>query len=114
MKAVGVALFLFVFFRYTDYLGLSGFQSIVASILVGISSGVGGLVMLFGLAGGLPTKPADLWLVDSNTFWSLLWNPLFPYSLAMMLLVMYWLDRGTPTDIKPISGSAGLPRAFWP
>jgi hypothetical protein len=30
-----------------------------------------------------------------STYWSLLWNPLFPYSLLLMLLAIYFLDRGT-------------------
>jgi len=42
VKAVGVACFFAAFYKYTDYLGLNRFQSITASILVGISSGMGG------------------------------------------------------------------------
>jgi hypothetical protein len=96
LKAVGVALFFVTFFKYADYLGLSGFQSIAASILVGLSSGFGGLLAFCDLAALSPVlRPADLWVVDANTFFSLLWNPLFPYSLTLMLLAIYWLDRGT-------------------
>jgi hypothetical protein len=96
LKAIGVALFFATFFRYVDYLGLDGFQSIVASILVGISSGLGGLLAFCDMAGQTAAScPADLWLVDMNTFFSLQWNPLFPYSLTLMLLAVYWLDRGT-------------------
>src|ERR1019366_6031147 len=73
-----------------------GFQSTAASILVGISSGLGGLLVFLDLAGQSPALcPADLWVMDANTFYSLLWNPLFPYSLTLMLLAIYWLDRGT-------------------
>ena len=42
MKAIGVALFMVTFYRYLDYLGLSEIQSVVASILVGVSSGFEG------------------------------------------------------------------------
>jgi hypothetical protein len=104
IKAVGVALFLIMFFKYTDYLGLSGFQSIVASILLGVSSGIGGLFVWIGLADHLQTVPADLWVPEVNTYWCLLWNPLFPYALVLMLLVIYWLDRGTQHAQK---------RDFW-
>ena len=104
MKAVGVVLFLTLFFRYTDYLGLSGFQSVVASILLGVSSGMGGLLVWIGLADQLPIVPADLSTVEANTYWSLLWNPLFPYALTLMLAVIYWLDRGTRDARK---------RDFW-
>jgi hypothetical protein len=97
-KAAGVVFFFLAFFKYTDYLALNRFQSILASILVGVSSGFGGLLALVGL--GEPMQkihlvPADVWVVDANTYWSLLWNPLFPYSLTLMLLSIYWLDRGT-------------------
>jgi hypothetical protein len=95
VKAVGVVLFLAAFYSYTDFLQLSGLQSMLASVLAGVSSGLGGLVALLGLADHPSAISADLWVVDSNTYWSLLWNPLFPYSLALMLLAIHSLDRGT-------------------
>jgi hypothetical protein len=104
MKAVGVGFFFVTFFKYADYLGLSGFQSVVASILLGVSSGIGALFVWIGLAGQVQMVPADLWVVDANTYWCLLWNPLFPYALTLMLLVIYWLDRGTREAHK---------RDFW-
>jgi hypothetical protein len=104
VKSLGVVLFLAAFYRYTDYLRLSGFQSRLASVLVGVSSGLGAFISFFD-----PTdrswwaSSADLWVVDANTWWSLLWNPLFPYSLTLMLLAIYWMDRGTqegrPSDL---------------
>jgi hypothetical protein len=104
LKAVGVMLFFVVFYRYTDCLGLSRFQSIVASVLVGISSGFGGLFAFLGLLNqgpivGLVNQgqivPTDLWMPEVSTYWSLLWNPLFPYSLTLIVLIIYWLERGT-------------------
>jgi hypothetical protein len=95
VKGLGVALFFLAFFRYTDELGLTGFQSVAASVLVGISSGVGWLLLWLGVVGHLAAPPADLWLVDVNTFWSLLWNPLFPYALALMVIAVHCLDRGS-------------------
>jgi hypothetical protein len=94
-KEVGVVLFFLLFYRYTDYLRLSPFQSLVASVLVGISSGVGGATALLFGRHEPPNISADLWMPEVSTFWSLLWNPLFPWSLALMLLAIYWLDRGT-------------------
>lgn len=96
LKTIGVVLFFAAFFRYLDFLGLSKMQSVSATVLAGISSGFGGLIMMLGL--GPPRWPmplVDLLLPDVNTFWSLLWNPLFPFSLTLLVLVMFWLDRGT-------------------
>jgi hypothetical protein len=95
LKEAGVVFFLVAFFKYTDYLGLNKFQSVAATILVGVSSGLGGLLAYFGFAVPSTDSSGDLWLVDMNTFWSLLWNPLFPYSLTLLVLVLFWLDRGS-------------------
>ena len=95
LKEVGVVFFLLAFFKYTDYLGLNKFQSVVATVLVGVSSGLGGLLAWFGFADPSTHFSGDLWLVDMNTFWCLLWNPLFPWSLTLMLLALFWLDRGS-------------------
>jgi hypothetical protein len=95
LKEIGVACFLLAFFKYSDYLGLNRFQSLVTTILVGVSSGFGGLLACFGLTDLSSHLAGDLWLVDMNTFWCLLWNPLFPWSLTLMLLTLFWLDRGS-------------------
>jgi len=47
-KALGVILFFAIFYRYIDYLGLDTLASVLASVLVGVSSGLGGL---FGFTG---------------------------------------------------------------
>ena len=94
LKAVGVVLFFVAFYKYTDWLELR-FRSIVASVLVGISSGVGGLFAFFGLVDRWRIVPADLGMPKMSTYWSLLWNPLFPCSLTLIMLIIYWLDRGT-------------------
>ena len=109
LKEAGVVFFLLVFFKYADYLGLNKFQSVAATILAGVSSGLGGLLVWFGLADPSTNFSGDLWLVDMNIFWCLLWNPLFPYSLALMLLAVFWLDRGSRDGRKSdfwLAGSA--------
>jgi hypothetical protein len=112
VKATGVTLFLVTFYRYVDYLGLSKNQSIAATILVSVSSGLGGILAAGDLLGHFAVPPADLWMPEVSTFWSLLWNPLFPFSLTLMLLSIFWLDRGTarnqPTDLWRSGGAAGL------
>ncbi len=107
-KEIGVVLFFLVFYRYSDWLRLSAWQSLVASVMVGISSGVGGeLAMLFGRHEP-PHLSTDLWMPEVSTYWSLLWNPLFPWSLALMLLALYWLDRGTREERTRDVWLAGL------
>ena len=101
LKEFGVVFFLLAFFKYTDHLRLNRFQSIAAAILVCVSSGLGGLLAYLGLGNPSSNFSGDLWLVDMNTFWSLLWNPLFPYSLALMVLTLFWLDRGSRDGRKP-------------
>jgi len=95
VKAVGAAVLLSLFYRYEDYLRLNPTQSVTAAILLGISSGLGGVLAWCGWPNSPSIYPADLWMPEMSTFWSLLWNPLFPWSLALMLLSIYWLDRGT-------------------
>ena len=75
-KEIGVVLFFLVLYKYTDYLGLTAFQSLAASVLVGISSGVGGIIALLYGVHEPPAISADLWMPEVSTYWSLLWNPL--------------------------------------
>ena len=94
-KEVGVVLFFWLLYRYSDFLRLNPFQSLIASVLVGVSSGFGGFFGLFTSPGKAFLIPADLINPEMSTYWSLLWNPLFPFSLLLMLLAIYYLDRGT-------------------
>ena len=106
VKEVGVAAFFLIFYKYDDFLGLTDFQTVLASVLVGVSSGIGGI---FGFANVTDRiKPADLWVPELSTYWSLLWNPLFPYSLLLMLLVVYQVDRATRYKNKRDVWLAGL------
>ncbi|MGC2109389.1 MAG: hypothetical protein WA655_07715 [Candidatus Korobacteraceae bacterium] len=108
MKEIGVVLFLMVFYRYSDFLRLNEFQSLAATILLGISSGIGGFFGFFASPDQVFTIPADLTMPELSTYWSLLWNPLFPYSLLLMLLAIYFLDRGTRESRKRDLWFAGL------
>jgi hypothetical protein len=109
VKAFGAGLLLWVFFKYIDWLGLSRLQSVVASVLVGLSSGVGGLIGWFGDVEMMKSlRPADTWMPETSTFWALLWNPLFPFSLTTLLLAVFWLDRGTCDGRKRDAWLSGL------
>jgi hypothetical protein len=98
VKAIGAVLLLATFYRYTDYLRLNPTQSVAAAIFLGVSSGFGGILAVLGFASSPSTYPADLLMPEMSTFWSLLWNPLFPWSLTLMLLSIYWVDRGTAEE----------------
>jgi len=107
-KEVGVVLFFLVFCKYVDYLGLTAFRSMVASVLAGISSGLAGPMALLGWRHDWPMVSADMRMPEVSTYWPLLWNPLFPYSLALILLTVYYLDRGTRDKRKTDLWLAGL------
>jgi hypothetical protein len=47
-------------------------------------------------------------LPDANTYWALLWNPLFPFSLTLMVLTIFWCDRGTREGCKKDLWLSGL------
>lgn len=94
-KALGVALFFAVLYRYLDLLHLQRAESIAATVLAGISSGFGGILGWLGFTQEWAVTSADRWMPEVDTFWSLLWNALFPFSLALLVLTMFWLERGT-------------------
>lgn len=95
VKSLGVILFFLAFFRLIEFLGLNRLQSAIASIFAGVSSGFGALQLwIFGNRSASEWTPTDLKVVDANTFWSLLWNPLYPYALALMLSAVYLTEKG--------------------
>ncbi len=101
LKALGVVVFFQVFFGFLSFLRLPRRAAVAAALLAGVASGFGApLLALFGKATLIQNsslKSADLWLVDLNTYWSLLWNPLFPYCLALMLATVRCTWEGTET-----------------
>jgi hypothetical protein len=108
LKSVGVVFFFRAFFGFLRHLKLTPFQSAAAAVFAGISSGLGGFAPLVFKEGlSRAWTPVDVWLVDSNTFWSLLWNPLFPFSLALMLLSVHWADQGLAQSDRGRAWAAG-------
>lgn len=94
LKTAGVALFFWAFHGFLKRLKLTPFQSMAASVFAGISAGAGGLApLIFNGPVSRAWMPIDAWLVDSNTFWSLLWSPVYPFSLALMLLSVRLADQ---------------------
>ncbi|NNN04694.1 MAG: hypothetical protein HKL90_02210 [Elusimicrobia bacterium] len=108
MKSLGIVVFFASFFRLLRHFRLSPLQSIAASIFVGVSAGLGGWTpTLFPEGLSRNWTPVDLWLVDSNTFWCLLWNPLYPFSLALMLMSLIWADESVSSGKKPTAWLSG-------
>jgi hypothetical protein len=118
VKALGVAIFFFTLYRYLDYIGLGRAESIAASILLGVSSGFGGIVACFGSMSESPLVAAELSIQEMTTYYSFLWSPLFPFSLTLMLLSIYWVDRGTResrvSDIWRAGFAAGVMATIHP
>ncbi|HEY2987817.1 MAG TPA: hypothetical protein VGL11_08825, partial [Candidatus Binatia bacterium] len=113
MKGIGIVFFWLVYFRYVDWLKLNPIEYVAATLLVGTSSGFGWFYYrLVGLQGDRFGFSADLWMPDINTFWSLTWNPLFVYSLMLLLLSVYLLDRGTEEADARSMWLAGLAAGF--
>ncbi|MEQ1918849.1 MAG: hypothetical protein ABL955_06585, partial [Elusimicrobiota bacterium] len=100
-KSLGVIVFWTAFRRLARQLGFEGAALWSATILAGFGAGLGGaLLLLLGVATMVNHMPIDIWLIDANTAWSLTWNALFPYSLALILFFVEALDRAS-------SGEAG-------
>jgi hypothetical protein len=112
VKAIGVAIFFLIFYRYLDYLRVPSVEFVAASVLLGISSGFGGVVAFLGWTNESAAMPADLSIPEVTTYWSLLWNPLVPFSLTLMLLSIYWLDRATSESRVQDCWRAGIATAL--
>jgi hypothetical protein len=94
LKSVGVLVFFHAFFDFARRLKMSSFQSSAAAVFAGVGAGFGAFApLVFHPALPIAWAPLDAWLVDANTFWSLLWNPLFPFSLALILLSLRLADK---------------------
>ena len=95
-KSVGVACFWLAFFRLAATFRLDRRETSLAAVLTGATSGLGGWWALAAGADSTAMRTAaDLWLPDVNTLWSLVWNPLFPLSLALALLAVASWERAT-------------------
>ncbi len=89
-KTAGVLLFWVAFRRLARRLDLEREALWPAALLAGAGTGLG---WLFRSA-----VPVDLWLIDANTFWSLTWNPLFPYVLALLVFFVDSAERARAPD----------------
>jgi len=81
LRIVGIAIFSAALHRLLAQLELSSRARRFSLALVAASSGVGAFVPA-------AVQSADLTLVDLNTLWSLTWNPLFPWALALLLFIV--------------------------
>lgn len=105
LKSAGVVAFWLAFFRLAAAFRLDRRETTIAAVLAGTSAGFGGWwALLAGLERATAGLSADLRIVDANTLWSLVWNPLFPFSLALMLVAVAAWERAT---------TAGSSRDAW-
>ena len=95
VKALGVVVLFTTLYRYFDFLRLGRTAFVMASILVGTSAGFAEIFWFFGMSPDLASFPKDLDWPEMSTYWSLLGNPLFPFSLTLMTLTIYWAEKGT-------------------
>jgi hypothetical protein len=103
MKTLGVFVFLIAFERMLDALELDEREQTMATLAVAFTSGVGGFFALHS---------ADVWIPEISTGWSLLWNPLYPWSLALTVATFtsmrQALKSGRPRQAMVAGISAGV------
>ena len=95
VKAVCVVTFFASFYRYLDFLCVGRIAFIAGSVLVGLSAGVGEIFALLGMNPEILKVLVNYVLPEVSTYWSLLCNPLLTFSLTLMVLAIYWADKGT-------------------
>lgn len=87
LRPLAVGGFLWALYRFALVFPLSHGERWTFLWLTVCASGLG---ILFGPQ---PLRPADLWMPEFNTLWTLVWNPLFAVSLTLMLLVFILVAR---------------------
>ncbi len=108
-KSLGVVLFWTAFRRLALRLGFSGVALWSATLLAGLGAGLGGLALVMLGAEAIQSHvPMDIWFIDSHTAWSLTWNALFPYSLALIVFFLEALDRACAGERARWGWLAGL------
>lgn len=109
MKTAGVLVFLLALERFLEVLGLDDREQTAAMLFVAFASGIGGISGF---------RSSDLWMPEVNTGWSLLWNPLYPWSLALtvgtMTLMRKALDSGQPAHAARAGMAAGVLAVLHP
>jgi hypothetical protein len=79
-RTVNSLVLLFVAYFFVSLLGLDKRSRRTAFLLIGLSSGLGWLAVLFNVFA------PDLWVPEAVTFYSIFTNPHFPLAMALMLL----------------------------
>ena len=108
LKTAGVVVFWLAFWRLARTLGFTFGQTAAATALAGACAGLGGLALLTLGVGGLHgCIPIDIWLIDANTLWAMAWNPLFPWSMALLLFYADAVDRASRDGSAAPAWAAG-------
>ena len=98
LRAAGVVAFVLALDRLLGRLKLSARERTLALALVLFSSGFGAWSAQLPWAAAGAKASIDTWFVDSNTLWSLSWNPLFPFALTLVILIVSCLHEGLSRD----------------
>lgn len=109
LRCAGVAAFWLAFQRMARRRGFSGAALWSALLLAGFGAGLGGAsLLLLDAATMRAHMPVDIWLVDANTAWSLTWNGLFPWSLALIVFYVDCVGRAAEGERGPSGWLGGL------
>lgn len=99
-RCVCAIAFLLVLYRFSACSGLRREERWTFLALVSCSSGLG-----FLFDGSL--KPADRWMPEIDTLWSLGWSPVLAAGLTLMLAVLILVEEATHGDFASQAGERG-------
>jgi len=102
------ALFLVAVYRFIAALQPGASVRRTAFALVAFSSGLGWLVQIVAPAGPTDISPIDFWLIDANSFFSILIFPHFTAAMALLLEVFTRLLNSLRTN-GPADDSTHVP-----
>ena len=108
MRALAVAGFLWTLHRFSRVFALEPAERWLFLWLAVCSSGLG---LLFGDG---PLRPADLWMPEFNTLWSLVWNPIFAVALTLVLWIFVLVAEADERRASRAYLAAARSPACWP
>ncbi len=110
-RIVLIPVFIFVFYLFLSFLFKEKFKQKIGLILVCFSSGWG--ILLYSLYKNFPPweQPMDLWIPEAVTFLTFYTNPLFIFSLTLIVSIFFLMLLGLENKsykYAMLAGIAGL------